>query len=40
MYANEETYEYSADSKRAIQYLIDLGYERGLLSDRVDVEFA
>ncbi len=39
MYANDETYEYSAASRRGVNYLLDLGYDRGLLPRRVDVEF-
>jgi 1,4-dihydroxy-6-naphthoate synthase len=38
MYANEETYEYSTSSRRALQYLLDLGADSGLLPTRVEVE--
>jgi 1,4-dihydroxy-6-naphthoate synthase len=38
MYANEETYEYSTDSRRAIQHLLDRGVEAQLLPERVEVE--
>ncbi len=40
MYANEETAAYPPDARRAIQFLLDLGAERGLLDRRVEVEFA
>jgi len=39
MYANEETYEYSDASRRAVSYLLDLGYKAGLLPNNVEVEF-
>lgn len=39
MYANEETYEYSEPSRRAINELLELGVERGLLPQTVPVEF-
>jgi 1,4-dihydroxy-6-naphthoate synthase len=39
MYANEETYDYSPESRYAIQYLLDLGFESGLIPARVEVEF-
>jgi 1,4-dihydroxy-6-naphthoate synthase len=39
MYANEETYQYSEASRRAIQVLLDLGAERGLLPHTVTAEF-
>ena len=39
MYANEETLEYSEPSRRAIQTLIDLGAERGLIANTVHAEF-
>jgi 1,4-dihydroxy-6-naphthoate synthase len=39
MYANEETYEYSEPSRTAIQRLIDIGVERGLIDRHVTAEF-
>jgi 1,4-dihydroxy-6-naphthoate synthase len=39
MYANDETYEYSEPSRRAMQVLFDLGHERGLLPEPVSAEF-
>ena len=39
MYANEETYGYSEASRLAIQRLLDLGAERGLLPSAVRAEF-
>jgi 1,4-dihydroxy-6-naphthoate synthase len=39
MYANDETYEYSEPSKRAIQRLLDLGAEHGLIDHSVQAEF-
>jgi 1,4-dihydroxy-6-naphthoate synthase len=39
MYANEETYGYSAESRRAIEVLLRLGYDAGLLAQHVEVEF-
>lgn len=40
MYANEETYAYPDDTRRAIQVLLDRGYDAGMIPDRVEVEFA
>jgi 1,4-dihydroxy-6-naphthoate synthase len=37
MYANEETYQYSEASRRAISYLLERGVEAGLLPERVEV---
>jgi 1,4-dihydroxy-6-naphthoate synthase len=37
MYANEETYQYSEESRRAISYLLERGFEAGLLPERVEV---
>ncbi|HVK40627.1 MAG TPA: MqnA/MqnD/SBP family protein [Candidatus Kapabacteria bacterium] len=39
MYANEETYEYTEPSRRAIQMLLDLGAERGLLPHTITAEY-
>jgi 1,4-dihydroxy-6-naphthoate synthase len=39
MYANEETYEYSPESRRAVQLIFDRGVETGLLAGRVEAEF-
>ena len=40
MYANEETWSYSEGSRRAIQVLLDRGYEAGLLERASEAEFA
>lgn len=40
MYANEETYSYPDDTRRAIQVLLDRGYDAGIIAQRVEVEFA
>ena len=40
MYANEETWSYSDDSRRAIQILLDRGKEVGLLQASAEAEFA
>ncbi|MCC7437536.1 MAG: ABC transporter substrate-binding protein [Armatimonadetes bacterium] len=39
MYANEETHEYSAASRQAVQLIFDRGFEAGLLPKRVVAEF-
>ncbi|MBL7988282.1 MAG: ABC transporter substrate-binding protein [Chlorobi bacterium] len=39
MYANEETHEYSAASRQAVQLIFDRGFEAGLLPQRVVAEF-
>jgi 1,4-dihydroxy-6-naphthoate synthase len=39
MYANEETYSYSAASLKAVQAVIDRGVEAGMVGERVVVEF-
>lgn len=39
MYANEETYRYSDPTRRAIQHLMDLGAERGMLPQCARAEF-
>jgi 1,4-dihydroxy-6-naphthoate synthase len=40
MYANEETYQYSDASIRAIQELLDRGHSMGLIPQKVEVDFA
>ncbi len=40
MYANEETWSYGEDSRRAIQVLLDKGVQAGLLERSVEAEFA
>ena len=39
MYVNERTLDYGEDGRRAIQHLLDLGYERGIISERSRVDF-
>ncbi|MGE3801021.1 MAG: menaquinone biosynthesis family protein [Candidatus Kapaibacterium sp.] len=40
MYANQETYAYSEDTREGMQLLLDHGYEAGLIEQHVVVEFA
>ena len=40
MYVNERTLAYGAPERRAVQLLLDRGYERGIIDRRVQVEFA
>jgi 1,4-dihydroxy-6-naphthoate synthase len=40
MYVNELTLDYGDDGKRAVQLLLDRGFEQGLIPNRVQVEFA
>jgi 1,4-dihydroxy-6-naphthoate synthase len=40
MYANQDTLDYGADGRRAIDVLLRLGFERGVIPHRVPVEFA
>ena len=40
MYANEETYSYSDDTRKGMQLLLDRGYETGMIEKKVRVEFA
>jgi 1,4-dihydroxy-6-naphthoate synthase len=39
MYVNERTLDYGEDGKLAIRKLLDLGYERGIIPIKTDVEF-
>jgi 1,4-dihydroxy-6-naphthoate synthase len=39
MYVNERTLDYGEDGKLAIRKLLDLGYDRGIIPIRTDVEF-
>ena len=39
MYVNERTRDYGEDGQRAVQLLLDKGYENGLIPNRVVVEF-
>jgi 1,4-dihydroxy-6-naphthoate synthase len=39
MYVNERTLDYGEDGKLAIRKLLDLGYERGIIPIKSDVEF-
>ena len=39
MYANEETYQYSPESLRAVQLVFDRGFETGTIPHRVTAEF-
>ncbi len=39
MYVNERTLDYGDDGRKAIQHLLDLGFERGIIPQRASVEF-
>ena len=39
MYVNERTLDYGADGREAIRKLLDLGYERGVISIAPQVDF-
>ncbi len=39
MYVNERTLDYGADGREAIRKLLDLGYERGVISVKPQVDF-
>jgi 1,4-dihydroxy-6-naphthoate synthase len=39
MYVNERTRDYGEDGRRAVQLLLDRGFENGIISNRVEVEF-
>lgn len=39
MYVNERTLDYGDDGRRAIQHLLDLGFERGIIPQRAAVDF-
>jgi 1,4-dihydroxy-6-naphthoate synthase len=39
MYVNDRTLDYGADGRKAIRKLLDLGYERGIISIEPRVEF-
>lgn len=39
MYVNERTLDYGEDGRRAIQHLLDLGFERGIIPQRAAVDF-
>lgn len=40
MYANHDTLDYGAEGRRAIETVLRLGFERGVIPHRVPVEFA
>ncbi|PYV15377.1 MAG: ABC transporter substrate-binding protein, partial [Acidobacteria bacterium] len=40
MYVNERTLDYGEDGRRAVQALLDRGYEKGLIPHHVQAEFA
>lgn len=40
MYANQDTLDYGPDGRRAIEEVLRLGHERGIIPHRVAVEFA
>lgn len=40
MYVNERTLAYGEPERRAVQLLLDRGYEQGIIDRRVEVEFA
>ena len=39
MYVNERTLDYGAEGRRAVQTLLDRGFEKGLIPHRVEAEF-
>jgi len=39
MYVNERTLDYGPDGREAIRKLLDLGYERGIITVKPQVEF-
>ena len=39
MYVNDRTLNYGEDGKAAIRKLLEMGYERGIIPNRADVEF-
>ncbi len=39
MYVNERTLDYGDDGRKAIQHLLDLGFERGIIPQRSSVDF-
>jgi len=39
MYVNELTLDYGEDGRKAVQLFLDLGFERGLIPNKVKVEF-
>jgi 1,4-dihydroxy-6-naphthoate synthase len=39
MYVNERTRDYGEDGRKAVQLLLDKGYEQGIIPTKVDVEF-
>ena len=40
MYVNERTLGYGKAERKAVQLLLDLGYEKGIISRKVNVNFA
>ncbi len=40
MYVNELTLDYGKEGRKAVQLFLDLGYEKGLIPNKVKVEFA
>jgi 1,4-dihydroxy-6-naphthoate synthase len=39
MYVNERTLDYGEDGRLAIRKLLELGYERGIIPVKTDVQF-
>jgi 1,4-dihydroxy-6-naphthoate synthase len=39
MYVNDRTLDYGADGREAIRKLLEMGYERGIISIAPQVEF-
>jgi 1,4-dihydroxy-6-naphthoate synthase len=39
MYVNERTLNYGEDGKVAIRKLLDMGYDRGIIPHRANVDF-
>ena len=39
MYVNERTLNYGEDGREAIRKFLDMGYERGIIPHKVQVDF-
>jgi len=39
MYVNERTLNYGPDGREAIQKLLDMGFDRGIIPHRANVDF-
>ena len=39
MYVNERTIDYGPDGREAIKLILDMGYERGIIPIKANVDF-